>query len=145
MSDELDTLKTQIETLTAKVAELEAKAKPPDPPKPFVRGPVGPTTTELAMCRMGMSPQAMAEMVRAVPDALMRDIARDGRRTSTLSALGGEPPAKPRGSGWRDAAPLTNPSGVAQADRLMDEQDRRDRVELAQRLARQKVAEKKEG
>jgi hypothetical protein len=32
------------------------------------------------------------------------------------------------GAGWREATPLSNPPGVAQADRLMDAQDARDRA-----------------
>jgi hypothetical protein len=36
--------------------------------------------------------------------------------------------------GWVAPTPLSNPPGVAQTDKLMDEQDRRDRAELAQRL-----------
>jgi hypothetical protein len=44
------------------------------------------------------------------------------------------------GTGWAHSAPLGPPPGVTQADRLMDEADRRDRVELARRIAEQKAA-----
>jgi hypothetical protein len=44
------------------------------------------------------------------------------------------------GTGWARSAPLGPPPGVTQADRLMDEADRRDCVELARRIAEQKAA-----
>ena len=56
-------------------------------------------------------------------------------------------PASPRpsagdGTGWGHSTPLGPPPGVAQADRLMDEADRRDRIELAERLAKQSAMQK---
>jgi|SRR6516162_6536092 len=39
--------------------------------------------------------------------------------------------------GWVEPTPLGPPPGVAQADRLMDEQDRRDRIELARKLGKE--------
>jgi len=84
-----------------------------------------------------------------VPDALVRQIV-GGSAPATLKPLAGAS-SGPTGvwaenkSGWRNAQPLTNPPGVAQADRLMDAADKADRVELAQRLARQRVAEGAEG
>ena len=142
MSDDIEKLKSQIATLTEKVAELEAKAKP----KPaFVPGPVGPTTTELAMSRLSMPPSALADMVKVTGSDLMRDLRADARHSATLRPLGGEAPARERGSGWRDAVPLSNPPGVALADKIVDAQDRAERVELAQRLAKQRLAERKGG
>jgi hypothetical protein len=44
-----------------------------------------------------------------------------------------------RGSGWREAAPLTPPPGIAQADKLMDAQDARDRQELIERKAKEQA------
>jgi hypothetical protein len=41
-----------------------------------------------------------------------------------------------RGSGYRDAVPLTSPPGVAICDQLVDRQDEVDRADLALRLAR---------
>jgi hypothetical protein len=140
MTDDIETLKTQIATLTEKVADLEAKAKP----KPaFVPGPVGPTTSELAMSRLSMPASALAEMLKATPDELMRDIAGDARRQSTLSSLGGEPPVRQRGSGWSESIPLSNPPGVAIADKIMDVADARERAELIEKEARRLAAAKK--
>ena len=52
--------------------------------------------------------------------------------------LGGNAPVNT--GGWGAATPLGPPPGVAQADRLMDAQDRKDRVELAQRIAAHEAA-----
>jgi hypothetical protein len=38
--------------------------------------------------------------------------------------------------GWREATPLSNPPGIAQADKIADEFARRDREELAQKLGK---------
>jgi hypothetical protein len=83
-------------------------------------------------------------MVEAVPDRLMRDIVRDNRAptgptgaipTSQQSSGGGGSANVPgSGTGWAHETPLGPPPGVAQADRLMDAQDRRDRAELARKL-----------
>jgi hypothetical protein len=121
--------KTELEALKARIEELERKAKPPEPAKPFVPGPMGPTTTELAMSRMSMPPSALAEVLKATPDGLMRDIMSDARRNSTLSPLGGEAPARERGTGWQTAQSLSNPPGVAIADRLMIAADAKERAE----------------
>jgi hypothetical protein len=40
------------------------------------------------------------------------------------------------GTGWRDATPLGPQPGINHVDQLMDEQDRRDRADLEQRLKR---------
>ena len=46
------------------------------------------------------------------------------------------------GTGWAHSAPLGPPPGVAQADRLMDAQDAKDRAELIQQEARRRTMEK---
>lgn len=40
------------------------------------------------------------------------------------------------GTGWQNPIPISPPPGVAQCDKLMDEQDRRDRIELARKLGK---------
>jgi len=47
------------------------------------------------------------------------------------------------GTGWAHETPLGPPPGVAQADRLMDAQDAKDRAELIEREARFKAMEGK--
>jgi hypothetical protein len=123
MSKEIEELKAEIAQLRAEVE----KANPPTPPK-FEPGPRGPTTTDLAMSRASLSPEAMAKM--AIPG--VRDIFRDARATQNLRPLASD--VRPRvadenRSGWRDAQPLSNPPGVALADRLMDHQDAKDRAQ----------------
>ena len=60
--------------------------------------------------------------------------------TSGPSSAGAIPSAQQvsnvRGTGWATPFPIRPPDGVNHADRLMDEQDRRDRAELAQRLGK---------
>jgi hypothetical protein len=132
MSDD----KAELEALVAKLVaeELERRAKP-KPPFKCDHVPFDPTANAT------MHPSTAAEFAKAIPSALAHDINRDARRdVHDFRPQSPEPARKPRGTGWRESTPLSPPPGVAQADRLMDEQDRRDKVELAQRLARQELA-----
>src|SRR6516164_9174843 len=135
----------EIAALRKRIEELEAKAKPPEPPKPFVPRPYeryDPTAG------MSMPPSALAAMVAAEPRNFMRDVVRDNRAPTTPAMIpssqstGGGGSAPVNTSGWREATPLGPPPGVAQADRLMDEADRRDRLQLAERLAKQEAMER---
>jgi hypothetical protein len=145
MADEAQT-EARIAKLEAELAELKRANKPPAPLN-FDAGPRGPTTSELAISRLGMSREVLADHVRAVGGVTVRQLVGDGGATATLKPLAGANArpsvAQENRSGWRNAAPLSNPPGIAQADRLMDAADAADRVELAQRLARQKLAEGK--
>jgi hypothetical protein len=130
-------LEAKVAALTEKLAELEQRVpKPAEPAKAFVPGPRGPSTSELAMANVSMPASAMDDLVRAVPDGLMRDVAGDAHRNSALRSLGAEPAPKPRGSGCLEPAPLSNPPGVGLADRLMDAQAAKDRAELIEKEAR---------
>jgi hypothetical protein len=123
MTDDLEKLKSQVETLTAKVEELQAKAKPAAP-TPFKSDHVYVNPID----RLSMPPEAMADMVRVTGSDLMRDLREDARRNSTLSPLGGEAPARERGSGWQTAQSLSNPPGVAIADKIMQVADAKERA-----------------
>ena len=124
--------------MKARVEELERKAKPPEP---FVlKEEDRPRFDPLA--RASMSPQVMRDMVRAVGDDVVRGIV-DGRAPAALAPLA-DAAARPRvaqedRSGWRTAQALSNPPGVAQADRLMDAQDQRDRADLIAAEARRRL------
>jgi hypothetical protein len=146
------TNKDEIAALRKRIEELEAKAKPPEPFKPQPYEPIDWTA------RMSMPPSALRAMVEAVPDHLMRSIVKDhqGAPTGPIGAIptsrqssGGGGPANVPGSGtgWAHETPLGPPPGVAQADRLMDAQDAKDRTELIEREAKlqamQKLAEQK--
>jgi hypothetical protein len=139
-TDELAALKREVE-------ELKAKLSPPKP-EPFKPQPhqqYDPTAG------MGMPPSALKAMVDAVPHNFMRDVVRDNRGPSTPTGMipraqstGGSGPANVAGSGtgWSAATPLSPPPGVAQADRLMDAQDQRDRAELIRQDAQLRTMEK---
>jgi len=121
--------------LLARVAELERANKPPEPfkPDPDWR-PINPID------RVGMDPSVMRDLADAVPDHISRGIYQDSRAPKGPSSAGAIPSSQQisnvRGTGWAREIPISNPPGVNYADRLMDEQDRRDRAELAQRLGK---------
>jgi hypothetical protein len=133
-----------ISALEARVAELERRAKPPAPIDLGKGGVSGPTTTQIAMSRLGMSPQVMRDHVAAVPSGVVRDVVGDGP-VGKLAPAGAEGSARPsvaqqNTSGWRDAQKLEAPPGINHIDRLVEVQDARDRADLiakeAQRLAK---------
>jgi hypothetical protein len=134
-----DKLETELEALKARIEELERRAKPPEPfkPDPNWRPPINPID------RISMPVSVMRDMVNAVPDAMVREIVNGNRAPGTLAPLA-DANTRPRvaqgnRSGWRDAQPLTNPPGVAQADRLMDAADARDRADLIAAEARRRL------
>ena len=104
-----------------------------------------------------MPDSVLREMLAAVPESVMRELRSDARKPNPVtqassSLLTTTPSAQSqptqRGTGWRESAPITSPPGVAIADKLMDAQDKIDRVELAERLAKAaaiEAAAKKKG
>jgi hypothetical protein len=133
----------KIAALEREMAELKAKV---DPPKStFV--PISDEEWRDQMHQLREKRMAFAihpETVRdltVLDDNLVNGIKRDNRNAPTSptgmipnnqqTSGGGGGSSTP---GWVAPTPLSNPPGVALADRLMDEQDRRDRAELAQRL-----------
>jgi hypothetical protein len=130
----------ELDALKARVAELEAKANPkPFTPEPYQR--FDPTAN------ISMPRSTMLEMGNAVPDHVMRGIVRDNRAPVGYAGVIPDrraevhPGRRSLGTGWRDATPLSNPPGVARADKLMDEADKRDRHELIQREEARRRAE----
>jgi hypothetical protein len=136
-----DANKDELEALKQRVAELEAKAKPPEPFKsePYQR--YDPTAN------MTMPPSVLREMAAAVPHNFMQDVVRDNRAPTTPGTI---PTSQQQPSnvhaplpsptpGWVTAPPLSNPPGTgpgSSADRIVDEFDRRDRAELARKLGK---------
>jgi hypothetical protein len=123
---------TELEALKKRVAELEKAAKPAEPfvPMPMQR----PDYTAGA----SMPASALAAMMAAVPESVMRGIVADAFKPNPVT---GGPNPQPtsqvqRGSGWIDERPLEPPPGIEHCDRLVDAQDRIDRAELALRLAK---------
>ena len=89
-------------------------------------------------------PDWAIDMANAVPTDMIRDIVHDNRAPTGPSAAGVIPSSQQmsnvrlggNGTGWQHAIPLSNPPGTAQADRIVDEFDRRDRAELARKLGK---------
>jgi hypothetical protein len=107
--------------------------------------------------RANIDPETLKDMERACPTSVMRDIAmRDARaplgpssagiiptsqqvsRTSSGAGLVGST------TGWREATPLGPQPHIQHVDRLMDEADRRDRLELIQQEEARRRAEQKQ-
>jgi hypothetical protein len=139
------TAKEELAALKREVEELKAKLSPP---KPFVSKPHEPIDWT---ARMSMPPSALAAMLAAEPRGFMQGVLRDNRGAPTgptgmiprsQQPAGGGPAASGSGTGWGHSTPLGPPPGVAQADRLMDAQDARDRAELVDREAKLQAMEK---
>ena len=78
MSDNDD--KAKIAALEKRIAELELKTQPP--PKVQVARPLEgiPPTARLAIDQMSVPQHILREMQAAVPDEVVRQIAKDGRK-----------------------------------------------------------------
>jgi len=127
-------LEAELAALKARVAELEARGRPAAPFK------AEPAPQRDLTERASMPPSALREMATAVPSVVIREIANGDRVPAQLAPLARDyatPSVAQRG--WRSPAALDVP-GIALADRMMDVADRADRVELAQRLAKQELA-----
>jgi hypothetical protein len=137
----------EIAALRKRIEELEAKAKPPEPEKPFVPQPYQRYDPTAGMC---MPPSALAAMVAAVPDHVIREIAmRDNRAptgrpgmipTSQQSTGGGGSANVPgSGTGWAHQTPIGPPPGLRYVDQQLDAQDAKDRQELIEKKAREQA------
>ena len=84
------------------------------------------------------------EMMKAVPDRVVRDIVSDARSWSGgPSSIAATPPSnktdedrepQERGTGWLAERPIRPPEGVEWVDRLVDVQDALDRRERVKQL-----------
>jgi hypothetical protein len=142
--------KDELAALKKKVEELEAKVSPPK--STFV-----PMTDEehrdwvhqMNERRMAQAtPPSVRQYFANQDDRLLKEVTlRDGRAPTGPSSQGVIPSSQQvsnvretGGTGWVAPTPLRPPDGVAQADRLMDAADARDRIELAQRIASHEAA-----
>jgi len=86
-------------------------------------------------------------MAQALSSDVMRDIANHARRSSRPGTLidgtDAKPKLKPDAPQGDGVTPLRPPEGISIIDQLCDEQDRRDRGELAERIARSEAARRK--
>lgn len=91
-----------------------------------------------AMFRVGgaMPSSAFEDLVKAVPDKLVREVVADlrsGRAEPGFLPPTGAPP-KEKGIGWVKPLEHSSPSGLRYIDQAMDMQDRLDKIELEKRL-----------
>ena len=80
--------------------------------------------------RRGLEPYQVRAM-RAVSDQLIRAVVSDAYKGISQSASMIPPdrgPAKPRGTGWQEAAPMQSPPGIDHIDRIVEAQTRADRA-----------------
>jgi hypothetical protein len=83
----------------------------------------------------GMPQSAIADLVKAVPDRLVREIVSDLRTIPEPGFLPAQPAPSPEARrGPVKALPLEPPSGVAHADRIADHFAALDRRDLEKRL-----------
>jgi hypothetical protein len=85
------------------------------------------TDVEAEAKRRGIDPYKV-RAANAVGNRLVRDLVNDFRRPISQSASP-IPPAReksvrPKGSGWQDAQPVSQPPGINIIDKMCDEQDR---------------------
>jgi hypothetical protein len=114
------TAKEELAALKREVEELKAKLAPPKPFKPEPYQRYDPTE---GMC---MPPSALAAMVAAVPDRMLREIAmRDNRAptgrpgmipTNQQSSGGGAANVPGSGTGWAHETPIGPPPGIHWVD-----------------------------
>jgi hypothetical protein len=149
--EELAALKKEIEALKSALSGKEDK---PPPKSTFVPESDAEHRNRVHQMRegrmsMAMPPSAVRYFADGVTAADCADLRQQAHRPAGRSGMipESQQPASPRpsagdGTGWGHSTPLGPPPGVAQADRLMDEADRRDRIELAERLAKQEAMQK---
>jgi hypothetical protein len=131
--------KDKIAALEARIEELERKAKPPEPEKPFVEEPYqryDPTAG------MTMPRSALEEMLRAEPRGFMAGVVRDARAPNTPGTLprtegptserGGNVPGS--GTGWAHEVKLGPPPGIQHVDAQLIADEVRQRAELKRKL-----------
>jgi hypothetical protein len=140
-------LESEVQALRAEVERLKPKPMPSEAEIAAHRS----WMHELAERRMAgasnFSPDQLAAFAAAVPDDVAKDIvARGGVRPPSGHGAGSTVSAplslSPNNSGWREATPIGPPPGIAQADKLMDAQDAKDRHELIVQEAQRKAAQR---
>jgi hypothetical protein len=142
----MSTDKEEIAELKKEVADLKAKISPP----PFDmerelrehRERMHRMSEERMSNASAFTRDDLRAMERACSTAEVQDLVRHStvQSPSSISAPNQKPdPApkvEPNRTGWSNPTPIGPPPGVNYADRLMDEQDRRDRAEDLERRRR---------
>jgi hypothetical protein len=124
--------KDELAALQARVAELEAKAKPPEPID--WEKAIAEHNDRMHQMREGrmnaaMPPSALQDLINGEPRGFMAGVLRDNRRGPTSptgmipnsgrSAGDGVGGAANK-SGWRDATPIGPPPGIELIDRAVN-------------------------
>jgi hypothetical protein len=144
---------TALERELAEIKAVQDKAKPIDfEAERIAAAKYVDEMRQLSERRMSLAMPPSA--VRYFADGVTAADCADLRRASH-SPIGPSPmsPSSPpvsgarrgvagSGTGWAHSAPLGPPPGVAQADRLMDAQDAKDRAELIRQEAQQRALAK---
>jgi hypothetical protein len=132
-------LRAEIEKLKALQKKLEAQINPPPRPE-WKHNPPDHTAG------MSMSRSAMEAMIAVDdPAGRMADLRAFQQKLQSVTS---PEPQRQRGSGWADERPLEPPGGqstIAHCDRLVDEQDRLDKIALAEKLAAAEIATREAG
>jgi len=145
----------EIAALRAEVDALKAAQPKPEPTAEERERARLKWIDEMHQMREGRAsvipPWLVRDTVGGVTDADARDIFHASHRPqspgsaipSSQQLTGVHPGGAPGGgTGWVAPMPLRPPPGVAQADRLMDAQDAKDRAELIEREAKFKAMQK---
>jgi hypothetical protein len=133
---EIEELKKEVAALKNALSGKEDKSEPKKEFKPQPYQQYDPTAG------MSMPRSALEAMIAAEPRGFMAGVVRDnrapgpGNQSAIPSTASGPRPSAGDGKGWVEPRPLGPPPGVAQADRLMDHQDKLDRAELARKLGK---------
>jgi hypothetical protein len=134
----------EIAELKREVAELKAKVSPPESTfKPAPYQQYDPTAG------MTMPASTLREMVRAVPDHMLRDIVRDNRAPTGRPGMipDAQYPTSPRpsagdGTGWAREIPLGPSMHQRYVEQQIDAQDANDKAERVQQAAQAETARK---
>jgi len=145
--------KSELAALKREVAELKAAVQPkPQPSREDQERATAKWIDEMHQMREGRmsfaTPPSVIRDWNVLDNATVRDLVQHGTvqspsmagTTGAVSGVHRHDGAPSSTPGWVAPTPLSPPPGVAQADRLMDAQDRRDRIELAQRIGAQEAA-----
>jgi hypothetical protein len=125
----------ELAALRKRVEELEAKAKPPEPEKPFVPPPYQQYDPTAGMC---MPPSALREMAGHPCNQVMAGVIQDRHaptgRPGMIPDSGGPRPSVGSGTGWSPEVPLSNPPGTNWVDAQLIADEVRQRAELKRKM-----------
>jgi hypothetical protein len=148
-NDENADLKRRIAELEAKVAPPQSAAQREKEDREWMDQVHQARERHMSLATNFFTRDDLRAFEAAAPTAAVREDAQSLRggvpppsgmlpTTSQIGEVHTAPGIVGSGRGWVMPAPLGPPPGVSQADRIVDEFDRRDKAELAERLARTK-------